>query len=174
RIVFVPAHQRPADQWPASIADATAAAAPHYSTGIRADGSFTMPSIPADNYEYCTLCYTKGSEFAASGVITVEAGDGAIDLGNIQYVRAGLKPGDAAPPTLGRTFDDKPIRTTDYAGKYIVAVLWGSFSSHNDPQFGDLDKLATTLASDKDVALLSVNIDDADLMMEGVHRKPAT
>ena len=68
-IVFVPAHHRPADHWPASLADATAAAAPHYSTGIRADGSFTMPSIPAGNYEYCTLCYTKGSEFAASGAI---------------------------------------------------------------------------------------------------------
>ena len=175
RAVLTGRPTRPAaDAEPTALAAAGADAQPSYVVPIAADGSFAAGGIPPGEYDLTASIF--GDEFGIGGTrLTVPAGAATVDAGPIAYRRwASGAAGQPAPPALGRRFDDAPIATADYAGKYVVAVLWDSCSGGSDADLPALDALAERFAGDRRVALVSLNLDRIACGLNGVPVRPAT
>ena len=174
-VLVKPAAKLPAINWSTDIFAAAAQADPVYRDSINPDGTFTVPSIPPGRYEYELIMYSGDSSGSASGGFTVPAASDTFDVGAIQYRRSrALKIGDDAPPTVGRTFDDKPIRIADYAGKFIVLAIWDSCTGRSDEHIPYLNQVADTYAGNEKIALLSINLDAVSCGMTGIPRRPHT
>src|SRR5207248_1942813 len=100
-------------------------------------------------------------------------GGSQVQIGSIPYRRTNeLKIGEDAPPVLGRTFDDQPIRSADFAGKFIVLAIWDSCTGRSDEHIPYLNQAAEAFAADEKVALVSVNLDAVSCGMSGIPRRP--
>jgi hypothetical protein len=148
----------PPSKWPAewTAAAASAPAVYAYSGALDQEGKFDLHGVVPGKYEYNS--YTGyGLNSMGCGVLTIPADKPAFDAGSLPYAKQkALNVGDPAPVALGRTLDDQPIKTADFAGKYVVWFFWSnSFGgiSSTDPQ------LLSQFFGDKRVALVAINKD---------------
>ena len=148
----------PPSKWPAdwTSAAALAPAAYAYSGSLDQDGKFSLHSISPGKYEF-NANMGFGPNSMGCGVLNVSADKPAFDVGSLPDTkRKALNVGDPAPAVLGRTLDDQPIKTADFAGKYVVWFFWSSnFGgiSSTDPQ------LLSQFFGDQRVALVAINKD---------------
>jgi hypothetical protein len=86
-----------------------------------------------------------------------------------------LKVGSNAPDQLGRTLQGKPIPVSEFAGHYVVWMIWDSFTGGRDADSVASANLTDGLAAGHNVALIA---DNADLLMSAMYggppRRPAT
>jgi hypothetical protein len=163
QISLQPLPDGPPAKWPVDWAS-NAASKPiayGYSAAIDRDGKFTLRGVAPGKYEYGTYM-AFGANAVCCGILNVPADHSTFDAGSLRC--AAVKPlnvGDAAPAILGRTLDDLPIKSADFAGKYVVWIFWSdSFGgvTSSDPRRA---ALVSQFGGDKRVAFVGINRDRA-------------
>jgi hypothetical protein len=162
----------PAEQWPTDIITAAESGNPLYRAQVDPDGSFIFYGIPPGDYDYSAYLYRGNINSLASGALKITAPE--TNVADLKLHHTGVSPvGKSVPSQLGKTFDGKPIQTSDFANKYIVLVIWetqtGSFDEHRP----SIEKFAQSLQPNPRVALLSLNTDTQFSSSDGIHIRPS-
>lgn len=167
---------RSAADAPDSLIDAGREAAPVYRAGVRADGSFTFAGIPSGEYEVSVTLSAGASGYATgSGCANIAEHATNVQLDPIIYRRLGsATPGAPAPREWGKRFDESSISIDEFKDRWSVLVVWDSCSGTAEDALPALDALAKEYATDKRVALVSLNQDRVSCGMIGVPVKPTT
>jgi hypothetical protein len=128
------------------------------------DGKFSIPGVDPGKYEYESVS-SWGSSSVVVGTLSIpnSPGDhptfdaGAVKLQNVKT----LSVGDPAPPILGRTLEDEPVRLSDFSGKYVIWVFWGTTFGGMRADDPAIAALASQFGGDKRVLLVAINEDRA-------------
>jgi hypothetical protein len=171
-IRLIPLFNPAARDWPVDWSKEAELPPPLYDLEFHGVGSFRISGVRPGQYLYETLLDTKPL-LRAAGTVKVSGADwGAkIDLGELhdQPVMP-MKVGQFAPAVLGRTLDEKPIALRDFAGKFVLAVMWDNNDPENAAAMPLLESLAHQFSGNPKVALLGINRDSND----GVPFRPTT
>jgi len=137
---------------------------------IAADGTFTVPDLPAGNYRVVVASWTgapAASQLVSRGTtdVTIDEmpggrSDEPQDIGAVEafYARP-LRPGDRAPLFETTTFAGKPLKLADYKGKYVLLNFWGGNSPDAQQQELEFLKLAQAAwGEDKRFALIGLTV----------------
>ena len=153
-----------------------------YACLIQSDGSFRFDDVPAGAYELKVRVdeefketYLRGS-FQGSrhlGGITrtitvpeipggLSRTDEPLDLGTIPFeFNRGPKVGDLAPDFQTATLDsNRPIKISDFRGKFVLIVFWNSSTVLNRPEAVGLKAVYSAFANDNRCMMLGVNCDN--------------
>jgi hypothetical protein len=155
----------PPSRWPSDwlAAAKVSAANLSYSATVDATGQFHIAGVAPGRYEFTmSMGGWLTPQALAAGLLEVPAG-ATFTTPDITYARI-PKPrvGDAAPPHLGRTLDDLPLKTADFTGKYLLWMVWDNFSTPADRDWPELRSLTQHFAADHRVALIAANADRAN------------
>jgi RNA polymerase sigma factor (sigma-70 family) len=153
----------PARNWPTDWSAEKRLPLPVY----RFEGSsrFKISGVQLGKFHYEALFGEKPLFFRASGILEIHADqvNATVDLGNLVCVPVPpIKVGDEVPDVLGHTLDEAAISRRDFAGKYVLVVLWDTdprFSKTPLPLLSDLSK---QFAGNSRVALVALNLDAID------------
>lgn len=74
--------------------------------------------------------------------------------------RSRLRPGDEAPPPLGRRRDGTELKLDDLAGQVVVVNFWAAWCPHCRKELPVLEKLQA--AGKGAVSVVAVNVEDRD------------
>jgi peroxiredoxin len=99
------------------------------------DGAFTVPDLPAGQYRITVASWTGApvkSRIISRGTAEVTVpemptgrSDEPLDVGEISaFYVAPFRPGEAAPDFAGRTLEDRPLKFSDYRGKFVLLHFW--------------------------------------------------
>jgi RNA polymerase sigma factor (sigma-70 family) len=173
-IELIPLIKPPAKNWPADWSTQTNLPPPLYKYEIHGAGTFRISGVQPGDYLYETWLNSQ-PPLRAQGKIKIPAGDSTttIDLGEILGLPVlPLNVGQPAPEILGHTLDETPISLHDFAGKYVLAVLWDNDGPESAAAMPLLETLAHQFSGNPHVALLGLNRDA--IANNGVPFRPAT
>ncbi len=137
---------------------------------IAADGTFTVPDLPAGSYRVVLASWTGApvsSQIVSRGVadILIEEmptgrSDEPQDIGTVEaaYVRP-LRPGDAAPLFETSTFAGEPLKLADYKGRYVLLNFWRTDVAESLQDMEDLKLAQAAWGKDKRLILIGLNFD---------------
>jgi len=155
----------PVDQWPTDPVKAAELVPPAflYRGLAEVDGTFRIAAVTPGRYEYAIFddgIRSFHGSLSGSGELEIPADHGStFDLGELPYVKAKtLSVGDAAPPILGRRLNGTPIRSSDFAGKFVVCIYWQSTETGETPA-----DLSRQFASNQKVAFVGVNFNQVQV-----------
>jgi thiol-disulfide isomerase/thioredoxin len=83
-----------------------------------------------------------------------------------------LQVGDPAPPSLGKTVEDRPVNLTESLGKVTVVTFWASWCAPCRAELPMLSKLQQVAGPDQ-MRVVAVNIEKAWEFRRLVPRLPA-
>jgi len=161
----------PARMWPIDWTKESTLPPPLYD--YQGGSHFAITDVRPGKYLYQGNFGDAPNYNHVSGVLEIHADDvgKTIDLGNLVCApAAALKVGDAAPEILGHTLDETPIALHDFAGKFVVGVMWISDFRQMDASAVELD-LSKDFAANPRVALLGLSLDANDTM-NGIVNRP--
>jgi peroxiredoxin len=110
-----------------------------YCLNFKEDGSFRIEDVPGGKYRLRIDLREGGSDYMRFSSPTIASinkeleipdspggrTDEAFDLGKIEVKsRNVLSKGKAAPDFQVKTIDDKPLKLSDYSGKYVLLDFW--------------------------------------------------
>jgi hypothetical protein len=155
-------HRRPSEAAAQCASDWVAAAKALPGTAacyapVDSDGNFSLSGVTPGFYEYSFDSYQVPPECAAGTVVVPEvAPNETFKMTDfVSSVVQTLKAGDVAPVELGRTADGKLIHCGDFAGKYIVWIVWDEMGTDRS---ADWARLESDLGDEKDVAFVADNV----------------
>jgi hypothetical protein len=156
----------PPVQWPAGWAAAARERPLFYGYYglLGADGKFSIPGVEPGKYEFESFAQ-YGSSNVVVGTVSVPKSSGdhpTFDMGSIRYQK--VKPlsiGDSAPPVLGKTLADEPVRLSSFAGKCVILVFWGTTFGGMRADDPAIAAFESQFGNDKRVALVAINEDRA-------------
>jgi hypothetical protein len=171
---LTPLIESPALNWPLNASEEKGLPPPLYD--FQGADHFKITGVRPGRYLYQAIFGDMPNCFRASGDLVVRAEDigTTIDLGKLICQPIGpIEVGQAAPDILGHTLDETPIALHDFAGKFVVGVMWDSDSRASQtplPLFGNLNK---EFAANPHVALLGLNLDANDAA-NGIISRPGS
>jgi enterochelin esterase-like enzyme len=139
---------------------------------------FLAASGPADGAFDCWMKLTPaallkkggGYGFAAfSTMVRAFAGeqwimdDGDVLLavrGSEEQVAADVRVGDVAPPIEAMTLDGKPLKLSDYRGKFVLLDFWATWCAPCVAEMPNLKELYESQGSNPRFAMISLSLDD--------------
>jgi RNA polymerase sigma factor (sigma-70 family) len=137
---------------------------------VAADGSFTVPDLPAGEYRVVIASWTGApvaSQMISRGQaqITIEEmpggrSDEPQNIGTVEafYARP-LQPGDAAPLFETTTFAGERLKLSDHKGKYVLLNFWRTDLPEFQEEMESLKAAQTTWGKDKRFILIGLNAD---------------
>ncbi len=173
-IELFPLMKPPAQNWPADWSKQTQLPPPLYKYEIHGAGTFRIAGVQPGDYLYETWLNVQPPS-RARGTIKIPAGDSSttIDLGELRGQPVlPMKVGQLAPAVLGRTLDEKPIALQDFAGKFVLTVMWDNDGPESAAAMPVLETLAQQFGGNSRVALLGLNGDA--IANNGVPFRPDT
>ncbi len=119
----------PAASWPADWLAAAQASSGIFacSVNLGPKGDFAIPGVPPGHYQLAAYSYDD-PHFCATTDFDVPPADTFLIPPLKCAIAPTLKVGDPAPLQLGTTLDGTPIRRSDYAGRWVVWMLWETIS----------------------------------------------
>ena len=173
-ITLIPLMKQPAKNWPVDWSKDAELPAPLYKVQYHGAGSFRISGVRPGEYQYETWLNTK-PPLRASGTVKVPPRDSdtTIDLGELKGEPVvPLKVGQTLPAVLGHMLDEAPIARHDFAGKFVLAVLWDNDGRESAAAMPVLTALGRQFSGNSRVALLGLNLDAID--NNGVPSRPDT
>ncbi|UCD27939.1 MAG: carboxypeptidase regulatory-like domain-containing protein [Planctomycetota bacterium] len=141
---------------------------------FQSDGSFRIEDIPTGTYDFRVNVSKLPSAEASSPFETIALlthefevpemiggrSDKPLNLGNLELkLPKTLKVGDAAPLFETQTFDGKPLRLTDYRGKYVLLTFWATWCTPCIAEISHLKELHESFGKDKQFVIIGLSVD---------------
>jgi len=150
----------PARNWPTDWSTEKRLPPPTYR--FYGSSRFQITGVQPGRYYYSATFGEKPLFFRAARVLEIHADqiNETVDLGKLACMPVPpIKVGEPVPDVLGHTLDEAAIARRDFAGRFVLVVLWNSdprFSKTPLPLLSDLSK---QFAGDSRVALVALNLD---------------
>ena len=137
---------------------------------LAADGTFTIPDIPAGDYRMTVATWSGapvssrmlGRGTAEFTIIDVPKGTPEVpfDVGEVvAYSTTPLRVGDRAPLFETTTFDGRRLKLADQQGKFVLLHFWRSDASESLDEMENLKAVQKTWGQNKQLALIGLNFD---------------
>jgi peroxiredoxin len=149
--------------------------AKHFTIRVNADGTFRTDDVPAGTYQMMLVLNgppagrqqpfgepiaTATHEFTIPEIPGGQS-DEPFDVGPVEMkVLRHPKVGDAAPPLSAVTLDGKPLKLSDYKGKYVVAYFEAPWSTTSPADAAKLRAAHARFGADARVAMLDLRFED--------------
>ena len=148
-----------------------------YAFVIHSDGSFRVEDVPPGSYQLEIRVNEDYEEFRFHGSIRLGSinrtinvpdipgglayTDQPLDLGSLPLeLDRGVKVGDPAPDIQAKALDTgKPLKLSDYQGKYVLIVFWNSSITLSRPDALGLKAVYGTIGKDDRFIMLGLNSD---------------
>ncbi|MDB6040291.1 MAG: polymerase sigma factor, sigma-70 family, partial [Verrucomicrobiales bacterium] len=148
-----------------------------YALNFSQDGTFRVEDVPAGNYTMNIELREGGGDpvnrFSAPKIASFKKdfqvpnmegarSDAPFDLGTIN---AGgiMKPGKAAPEFEAKTIENKPVKLSDFKGKYLLLDFWAVWCGPCVAETPDLKETFDSFKENKAFAMVGLSLDpDAD------------
>jgi RNA polymerase sigma factor (sigma-70 family) len=172
-IRLTPLIETPARDWPVDASSENTLPLPNYD--FQGGAHFQITGVVPGKYLYEAVVGTNVSFQRFTGELEVHTEDigKTIDLGTLVCRSvAATQIGQRAPDVLGRTLDETPIALADFAGKFVVGVMWDSDPRASAEPAQLLESLSNQFVDNPKVALLGINLDAIDAV-SGLVTRPA-
>jgi peroxiredoxin len=149
--------------------------AKHFTIRVNADGTFRTDDVPAGTYQMMLVLNgppagrqqpfgepiaTATHEFTIPEIPGGQS-DEPFDVGPVEMkVLRHPKVGDAAPPLSAVTLDGKPLKLSDYKGRYVVAYFEAPWSTTSPADAAKLRAAHARFGADARVAMLDLRFED--------------
>jgi len=136
------------------------------------DGSFRIDDVPGGKYqlsiELRDLQSSVGqshSPLIASRKMTVEVPDSPegrtdapFDLGVVNMI-AQINPGELAPDFEVKSLDGKPLKLSDFKGKYVLLDFWASGNPAFETEIPNLQETYAAFKNDRRFVMVGLSLD---------------
>jgi peroxiredoxin len=146
---------------------------------VEPDGKFRIEDVPPGRYSLVVTLYQRLEDAPADEWPRI-VGGGVVPEVEIPTIPGGLprkdeplrlaplesdqhisapKVGERAPDFSSHTFDDKPLRASDYRGRLVLIHFWTTWSKPSVAELPHLKATYEAFASDKRFAMIGINLD---------------
>jgi RNA polymerase sigma factor (sigma-70 family) len=141
---------------------------------LTADGTFTVPDLPAGDYRVVVATWTgapAASQLVTRGSanITIEAmrtgrSDEPLDIGSVQALPVRpLRDGDVAPLFEATTFAGAPLKLAEYKGKHVLLHFWRGQDPETQQAVEYLKLAQATWGQDKRFVMIGLTVEQSVL-----------
>lgn len=133
---------------------------------ISADGSFHANWVEPGDYKIKLNDFKH--DYNSAGMLnpvfvhvpddTSAAVDVPFDMGTVN-LNADLKPGDPAPDFTVSTLDGKPLKLSDYRGKYVLLDFWATWCEPCIAETPNLKEVQAAFGHDPQFVMISLSLD---------------
>lgn len=141
------------------VAEATVAKDGSFSVSIDKKGKYllfiSIPHEQAGDEEIDMLLWAY-----AEKEFKVEKNDREIDLGTLELsLQNVLMPGDKAPEWVGKSYEGKEIKLSDFRGKYVLIDFWATWCAPCIAEMPNLKKTYQDFGGDR-FEVIGLNLDE--------------
>lgn len=141
------------------IAEVNVAKDGSFSVSVDKKGKYllfiSIPHEQADDEEIDMLLWAY-----AEKELKVKKNDREVDLGTLELgLQNVLMPGDKAPEWVGKSYEGKEIRLSDFRGKYVLIDFWATWCAPCIAEMPNLKKTYQNFGGDR-FEVIGLNLDE--------------